>query len=136
MIHNVFVDSDVIISSLISTNGAAHLLISHLNPQFYYSNIQTKELKVVCERLKIPQKNLEKILQHLSQINIHNDDDCYFDFVHDPNDSHILAGAHQSSAKFLITYNQKDFRVEKIKLKFKIIVLTPALYLQYLRSVV
>lgn len=134
MIHKVFIDSDVIISSLLSTKGAAFLLLARPNPRYYYSDIQIKELKIVCNRLAIPQNKLETILKNISLKSINQNNKEYSDFVNDPNDTHILAGAHQSSSKFLITYNQKDFKTEKIKSKFNITILTPALYLQYLRS--
>jgi len=134
MIHKVFIDSDVIISSLISTRGAAFLLLSAPNSQFYYSNLQVEELKNVCDRLNIPHNKLETILKNLSLKKIELGSNKYLSFVNDPGDAHILAGAHQSLAKFLITYNQKDFKSEKIKSKFNLTILTPALYLQYLRS--
>lgn len=134
MTHKVFIDSDVVISSLLSTKGAAFLLLSLPNPKNYYSNIQIKELKIVCNRLGIPQKRLEDILKNISLKNIYPNNKNYSEYVNDPNDAHILAGAHQSSAKFLVTYNQKDFKIEKIKSKFNITILTPALYLQYIRS--
>lgn len=136
MIFKVFIDSDVIISSLISTKGAAFLLLSQPNSRYFYSSVQVKELKIVCDRLNISHKKLENILKNISQKSIDQNDKIYSDFVNDPNDIHILAGAHQSSAKFLITYNQKDFKAEKIKSRFNITILTPALFLQYLRSLV
>lgn len=134
MVYQVFIDSDVIISSLLSTKGAAFLILSLPNPRYYYSDTQIKELKVVCNRLNIPQKKLEDILKNISRKNIDQNNKEYSDFVNDPDDAHILAGAHQSSARFLVTYNQKDFKAEKIKSRFNITILTPALFLQYLRS--
>ena len=59
----------------------------------------------------------------------------YKDYVEDLNDAHIVAGAAESKAHFLITYNIRDFKIEKIKKDFDIIVLTPGMFLQYLRSI-
>ena len=52
----------------------------------------------------------------------------------DPNDAHIIAGAVKAKAQFLLTYNLKDYKIDKIKKDFGIIVTTPAKFLQYLRS--
>lgn len=134
MKHKVFVDSDVIISSLISIKGAAHLLLSEPNKYFFYSNIQTKELKIVCDRLKLSPINLISILKNISQIGIKSKVDKYQKFVNDKNDAHIVAGADTSKSKFIVSYNIKDFKTNELKDKLNIIVLTPALYLQYTRS--
>ncbi len=55
--------------------------------------------------------------------------------VIDPNDAHILAGSKTAKAKFLVSYNIKHFMVDKIAEELKIVVLTPAKFLQYLRSI-
>lgn len=66
--------------------------------------------------------NLEKI---------HKD---FKDYTWDPDDAHIVAGAAEAKTKFLLTYNIRHFNIQKIKEDFDITVLTPAQYLQYLRS--
>ena len=58
----------------------------------------------------------------------------YGQFVFDYNDAHIVAGVKESSANFLVTYNLKHFKKDLIKQNLKAITLTPALFLQYLRS--
>ena len=58
----------------------------------------------------------------------------FCDYVDDVDDAHIVAGAHQTKARFLVSYNLKDYRIDHIKKDFGIIVLTPGLLLQYLRS--
>jgi len=58
----------------------------------------------------------------------------YKDYVSDPDDVHIIAGAAEADADFLITYNTKHYLVDKIKAELDIIVHTAAQFLQYLRS--
>jgi len=58
----------------------------------------------------------------------------YGGYVSDIKDIHIVAGAVISKADFLISYNLKHYHQDKIKQDFKIILLTPARFLQYLRS--
>ncbi|TSC86082.1 MAG: Uncharacterized protein G01um101416_732 [Microgenomates group bacterium Gr01-1014_16] len=124
----VFVDSDVVISSLISDTGAsAQLLKTNNEIKKIISNLSQKELEIVKARLKIdrPLPKLETII--ISNIK------KYSIYSTDPNDAHIVAGAHQAKARFLITYNLKHYRIEKIKQDMNIIVMTPGTFLQYLR---
>lgn len=124
----IFVDSDVVISSLISTNGAAFQLLNSKNDLIkIISNLSQKELKIVMARL-----NIDKPLPILEIINIKNIKK-YSVYSTDPNDSHIVAGADQSKSRFLITYNLKHYKIDKIKQDLKIIVMTPGTFLQYLR---
>ena len=53
----------------------------------------------------------------------------------DENDAHIVAGAKEAKAKFLVSYNKKDFKVEKSKQDFAVLLITPAHLLQYLKSI-
>lgn len=129
-----FIDSDVIVSSLISQTGAAYYLLSKINSNYFYSDFQTNELNIVCDRLKLPTKKLKQILLNLTEINLKTDLKKYLEYVNDSNDAHIIAGAHQAKTKFLITYNLKDYQLEEIKADFDILILTPGQYLQRLRS--
>lgn len=56
----VFVDSDVIISSLISDKGAAYFIIHETDLQLFISDKSREELEKVCDRL-----GLDKNKQHL-----------------------------------------------------------------------
>ncbi|MGB9706794.1 MAG: PIN domain-containing protein [Microgenomates group bacterium] len=138
---SVFIDSDVVISSLISSSGAAYLLLEkkQKNLKFFISNISQKELKIVAWRLKIKPDKLEKLVKNrfkIIKLKKPNKDlkEKYADYVLDPNDAHIIAGAVESKAKFLLTYNWRHFKREKIKNDFNLIIFTPAIFLQYLRS--
>lgn len=141
MFKKVFVDSDVIISSLISSLGAAYFLLNQARGlKFFISNISQKELIEVANRLKIDQVKLEKLFQKrfkkvfikekLEEIKLN-----YSEHTIDPDDAHIIAGAKESKVGFLIFYNIRHFKTDKIKKDFNIAVMTPASFLQYLRSI-
>lgn len=135
----VFVDSDVVISSLLSSLGAAHLLLNKANLDRFISNFSVNELKLVVERLNIENEELTQLVKarftivklnkRLSEIK-----SDYKKYTFDENDAHIVAGGVASKAKFLITYNIKDFKVDSIKQDFGIICMRPAQFLQYFRS--
>lgn len=134
----VFLDSDVIISSLISPTGGASLLITQNLADFYISNYSLTELNRVCQRLSL---NENKLKQTLAIINVQNIKQSLSEIKHsfhhlttDENDTHIIAGAVASKARFLLTYNLKHYRQELIKREFNLIILTPAQFIQYLRS--
>ncbi|MBL7078327.1 putative toxin-antitoxin system toxin component, PIN family [Candidatus Shapirobacteria bacterium] len=139
----VFVDSDVVISSLISQKGVAHLLLFTKISQsvkFYLSNFSLKEQRVVIERLKINHKNHASLVKkRLTLIELKSSlraiKKNYQSYVNDLDDAHIVSGAKKAKAGFLITYNQKDFKKEEVKKDFGIIILSPGLFLQYLRSI-
>lgn len=140
MPKKIFVDSDVVISSLISSSGAAYFLLNQIsNLKFYISNISHKELIKVAERLKINQEKLKNLLQGrfikvqlketLVEIKL-----IYSEYVEDIDDTHVVAGAKEAGANFLVSYNTRHFKVDKTKQDFNIAILTPAMFLQYLRS--
>lgn len=134
----IFVDSDVIISSLLSVKGAAYFLLNQPN-EFVISNVSKKELERVADRLEISRNKLHNLIQKrfktvklITDLAIIKSD--FKDYTNDPNDAHIVAGAAEAKAKFLLTYNIRHFNKQKISEDFDITVLTPAQYLQYLRS--
>lgn len=134
-----FIDSDVSISSLISQTGAAHLLLNQSRGTFYISNLSSEEINNVVKRLDLSvnlfnnlikkrlqlvhlEKNLDKIRQE------------YRDFVLDENDAHVIAGAVKAKASFLLTYNKRHYRIDKIRDKLNMVIYAPAQFLQYIRS--
>lgn len=134
----VFVDSDVIIASLLSSSGAAYKLLytDFLIPTI--SSLSKKELDVVVTRLGIDSNDFERLLHErlkiiplsLSGMALKK----FEKYVRDIYDAHIVAGAKEAHVRFLITYNVKDYKMEKIKDDFSIIIITPGQFLQYLRS--
>lgn len=134
----VFIDSDVVVSSLISSKGAAYSLIYEVNIKPFISNKSVKEINRVVKELGIDEKPLKEVIKKFSIIKLRDPlkkiKVDYEEYVKDPNDAHIVAGAHLANVKFIISYNQKDYNSEKIKENLNIIMMTPAKFLQYLRS--
>lgn len=136
---NIFVDSDVIISSLLSQTGAAHLLLYQTNLKLFISNLSYKELAIVTDELNISKDRFRSLVKNRLQ-NVKLNETSkelktkYKQYTNDPNDTHIVAGSVKSEANFLISYNIRDFKVDRIKTDLGIICLTPGEFLQYLRS--
>ncbi|MBU1322711.1 PIN domain-containing protein [Patescibacteria group bacterium] len=128
----VFLDSDVIISSLLSSAGAAYLLVNKKSVDKYISNLSVKEIKIVAKRLGIKSPAVNKLINHIKIVRLKKVSGK--NYVTDVNDSHIIAGAVTAKVRFLLSYNLKHFKIEKIKRDFNILVYRPAQFLQYLRS--
>lgn len=135
---SVFVDSDVIISSLISKTGAAYLLMRDTRLIRYVSDVSFLELKRVADALHIPERDLQKLVETQCQVVKIGERKSELkrttEYTRDTNDAHIVLGGKSAKAKFIVTYNMKHFRIEKIQEDLGIIVLPPAFLLQYLRS--
>lgn len=136
----IFVDSDVIISSFISRSGAAYFLLGTTSAQFFISSLSKKELETVVKRLGIERAMLTTLIENNLKVTmllepVTEIKESFKQYVLDENDAHILAGAKAAKADFLITYNVKDFKIDKIKKDLGILTLTPGNFLQYLRSI-
>lgn len=136
----VFIDSDVIISSLISSKGAAFMLLNNPNVLKLISNYSLLEVNEVITRLELNLGKFEKLKeQYLTLVNLQTSlsdiKSKFGDYIIDVDDTHIIAGAKTAKAGFLITYNLRDFKIDKIKKDLGIIVLTPGMFLQHLRSI-
>ena len=135
----VFVDSDVIISSQISNLGAAYFLLNETDLQLYISNLSLVELIDVGKKLKIETRRLVSLVKkRFNQVNLKENsrelERQFNDYTKDPEDIHVVAGATLAGVDFLLTYNMKDYKIDKIKRDFNLICLKPAQLLQYLRS--
>ena len=123
----IFVDSDVIISSLISRTGAAFLLMHDARIDRFISDVSFAELKRVVGVLHLSLKDLQKLVE--TQCNVvtigesKRDVKRMTEFTRDMNDAHIVLGASKAKVKFLVTYNLKHYRIEKIREDLRIIVL-------------
>ena len=136
----IFVDSDVVVSSFLSQLGAAHFLLSITSIQIFISSLSKKGLETVIKRLGIGSDMLTTLIKNNLEVAILSESlseikESFKQYVLDENDAHILAGAKAAKADFLITYNVKDFKIEKIKQDLGILALTPGNFLQYLRSI-
>lgn len=136
---NVFIDSDVVISALLSSTGAAHVLIHHDRLKSVISSISFSELQIVAKRLGIKSDQLETLIEsRFSVLKISQSLQAikqeYGQYVGDINDAHIVAGARSAGVKYLISYNLKHFKTDRIKSELDILIITPALFMQFLRS--
>lgn len=136
---DIFVDSDVVISSLLSKSGAAYLLFHQKNIQPYISNVSLKEIQIVIKRLQMENHILDRLIKdrlHVVRLKkaANKIQLSYKKYVTDRYDAHIVAGVYESKTRFLISYNIKHFRIEAIKKDLGITVLTPGRLLQYMRS--
>lgn len=135
----VYVDSDVIISSLISQTGAANFIFNLKEIILLASNYSEKETKVVAERLDLKITKVNDLFKRKIEI-VHLGNDLkkikekFADYVADRNDAHVVAGAVKAKAQFLISYNLRHYKANKVKTDFNILLMTPAMFLQYLRS--
>jgi len=137
--HKVFLDSDVIISSLLSSLGASYQLINNKNAICFISDISYRELILVSKKLNLDESKLKTLTKEKLKViklrkSLKKIKSDYENYIKDLNDAHVIAGAVQSKAGFLITYNIRHFEINKIKEKYRIQIMTPGNFLQYLRS--
>lgn len=136
----VFIDSDVIISSLISTSGAAFALLHSMEDlELYVSSFSVLELEKVVDRLRLASDKLHNVIdERFSTIEIdmsYEEAQLQFaKYTRDVDDAHIVAGAKEANVAFLVSYNVRHFEAEKLAQDFQITLLIPGLFLQYLRS--
>lgn len=135
----VFVDSDVVISALLSNKGASYFLLRQTNVSFYISSISKKELTVVCSRLGIGKSELDALVKEKLRLvdiaKIFKKSQAKFKaYVHDKNDAYVVCGAVECGVQLLVTYNIRDFKAQKIRADLGIIILKPGMFLQYLRA--
>ena len=134
----IFLDTDVIISSLLSSKGASFQVLTNLQIAKVISKVVKQEVKEVCQRHDIDytkgKRNFKNFRITTLKLRKQQLITKYIDYVTDEGDSHIVAGANDTQSPILLTYNIKHFNVEKIKRELGIIVMRPGEYLQYLRS--
>lgn len=136
--EKVFIDSDVFISAVISNKGASNLLLTNKwsGYDFVISNISVHEIKIVSNRLNLSSIFVNKLLKKLEFCDLIDGDLLkYQKYVLDVNDAHVVSGTVTSGSRFLLTYNQKHFKIDLLKDDFSILVMTPAMFLQYYRSI-
>lgn len=123
-----------------SRSGAAYFLLSTTSLQLFISSLSKKELETVVKKLGIESNRLTTLIENNLKVamlleSLPEIKESFKRYVLDENDAHILAGAKAAKADFLITYNVKDFKIDKIKKDLGILTLTPGNFLQYLRSI-
>ncbi len=133
--HNkkIYLDTDVLVASQMSNAGAAYWIINHVNNLKIFSSSDTlKEFKKVCRRLNL--KYPTEQIQSLKVIKNSSSSKELDKYLIDIGDLHILDAAIKSKSEYLLTFNLKDYEIDKIKTDFQILVIRPGEFLQYLRS--
>lgn len=136
----ILLDSDVIVSSLLSSTGAAHLLINKTKKKeisLTISSLSLNEIEGAAGKLDFsPEAAVALVKKRLKIIRLKKRlEESYKSYVSDLEDAHVVAAAVKAKAKFLVSYNLRHYRSDEIKRAFDIIILSPASLLQYLRSV-
>lgn len=135
----VFLDTDVIISSLLSKTGASANLISNPKIEKIITNTIEQEIIEVSQRLNIDNQNTNSTLKKIKIISLSISKKVllknYAEHVIDEKDTHVVAGAHKSKSKFLLSHNSRHYKVNKIENTIGVLVIKPGNFLQYLRSI-
>lgn len=135
----VFIDSDVIISSLLSQTGASNSILNNADLKSFISNFSQEELNRIIDRLGVDKSTLKGLLKsrlRTVKVKLGKKEvlDQFSKYTYDIGDAHIVAGATTSKAKILVTFNTKDYKIKEIQQDFGIRVMRPGELLQYLRS--
>lgn len=134
----VFLDTDVVISALLSDTGASYQLINDTKVKRIISKTIKEEITKVSRRKNIGKTAVRIILKKTKAIPLFLSKEkvlrMYSKYVIDAEDSHVVAGAHISKSDFLLTHNIRHYHVIKIKNDLGIKVIRPGDFLQYLRS--
>jgi len=136
----VFVDSDIVISSQLSNIGAAYFLLNKTNLSLFVSNLSLVELQRVATRHKINNAQmLAFIKKRFSHVNLTEEfkeiESQFNSYANDPNDIHVIAGAVRANVNFLLTYNLKDYKIDKIKMPDNGLLLEPINPVKYAQIV-
>ncbi len=134
----VFLDTDIIISALLSSKGASYILINATKVKKIISNTIIEEVIEVASRENISKVKTNIILAKVKMSSLYLSKEKllkkYSKYVFDEEDSHVVAGAHISKSEFLLTHNMRHYGVAKIRNDLGIKVMKPGEFLQYLRS--
>ena len=134
----VLLDTDVIISSLLSQEGASYEIINNSKIEKIITSTIKKGAVAVSKRHQLKLRTLERIFTNTKTISLDISRakllKNYSIYVFDDEDAHIIAGAKLSKSKFLLTHNIRHYNLDKIRSELGIITMKPGEFLQYLRS--
>lgn len=134
----VFLDTNVLISALLSGKGASSYLINKTKINKIISETIKEEVNEVSKRENISKETARAILKKIKKTTLSLSKEkllkSYSKYVLDKEDSHVVAGAYISKSDFLLTHNIKHYHAVKIKNDLGIKVMRPGDFLQYLRS--
>ena len=135
----IVLDTNIVLSALLSNRGASHLLMTWLFKSKKKYNVLSNTLVTEFEDVLTRDKNIKQF-NNLSKEDVLSfiDDIClisyhqsiYFlwrPFLKDSNDDMVLEVAVNANVRAIITFNPKDFK--GVKEQFGIDILTPKEYL-------
>ncbi len=133
----VFLDSDVLISALLSKTGASFEILRNSKITKVISKAIETEVHDVIARLNLDTQPND-VLQDIEIVTLKLEkarlSKMYVSYVIDEEDSHVVAGAMKAKVKFLLTHNIRHYHVVRIKNNLELNVMKPGLFLQYLRN--
>lgn len=136
--YKIFLDTDVVIASLLSKTktGASYLLINDKNIEKIVSHSVVEEVKYVSKRYGIDRDLVNEVINKFEvfkfKLTKKQTKYTYGKYVLDQKDSHVVAGAHMSNSKYLLTFNTKHYLSTDIKIDLKIFIKRPGEFLQHL----
>ena len=115
---NVVIDTDVLISSLKSKQGASYKLLMALPKDIFVPNVSVPlflEYESVAKRQgmvsKLNSQDIDSILEYfLSKSRIRKIFFLWRPYLKDPKDDLVLEVAVESQSEYIITFNTKDFK--------------------------
>lgn len=132
----VFYDADALFSAFYSKTGAASEILKYKSVEFHTSRKCIREAE---EALNIKyQKCFDKkfLDNFVVQENLgHEEDKSKKKYVLDEFDIHVIGSAVTIKTQFLITYNLKHYKIQKIEDELKIIITDPGNFLFYIRNI-
>jgi putative PIN family toxin of toxin-antitoxin system len=141
----IVLDTDIVLSALLSRRGASHRLMTWLfeSPKKY--DVVSNTLVTGFEDILTRDENIKQF-NHLTKEDVLGfiDDICLIShhqdihflwrpFLKDVNDDMVLEVAVNANAKAIITFNPKDFK--GVKEQFGIEIMTPQAYLKKIGAI-
>ncbi len=138
--HKIVIDTNILVAALRSKQGASHRLLLELEQEWFMPAISVPlflEYEAVLKR--------SGLVSNLTAVDI----DIVLDYLlskamlcpiyylwrpclKDPQDDMVLEVAVQSQSRFIVTFNQRDFKQSE---QFGISVLTPQQFLELKREI-
>lgn len=125
----IFLDANIIFSASYTDKGTSFYLVT-LSDKYIQVTTSSQCLEEAQYHFfKRYNNNISKELLLNVKIDQTFDNELekeFLKFVNDDNDAHVLVSAYYAKAKYLVTGNLKDFKVNEIYEHFRISVLSPA----------
>ncbi len=116
MRHKVVIDTNVFVSALRSNQGASFKLLSLIDRSIFEIQLSVPlvleyEGAAQAQQLRLSESDIKDILDYICSVA--NRREIFFlwrPFLKDPKDDLVLELAVESEARFIVTFNKKDFQ--------------------------